>query len=342
MNDGPVDVEQVDARDEQAFARWFAVLDAWQRETRPDEPGWLFDEQRQFALAGLQEDPDERVVLLQAVQDGEVHGTARALLPARDNLHLVNAVVFVGAAHRRRGTARRLVAQVEQIAREDGRTAVIVEADEPPGTEGRSPSRGLAAALGYVAEQEEVRRDIDLPLSPQVVEELGRVAREHAADYAVRSWVGPAPDDLVEELAGLFRVMSRDVPTAELAYDEEAWDVPRLRRDEVEAAETGRTVVTSGAVHVPTGRLVSFTRTAVPRALPLRAYQWDTLVVGAHRGHRLGTLVKLACLQRLHEQSPATQWISTWNAAENLPMIRVNDALGARTNGQLVAYQKRL
>ena len=337
-----VKLTEVDPRDETAFARWFDVLDGWQREQRPGEPGWLLEEQRAFALAGDGADPDGRVVLLQAEQDGVVHGIARAELPRRDNLHLLHGLVVVGEPHRRQGTGRLLLAELERTAVQAGRSAVIVEADEPPGAEGRSAARHLAELLGYVAEQEEVRRDIDLPLGAQVVEDLGRVAREHAADYVVRSWVGAAPDELAEELAGLFRVMSRDVPTAGLAYAEEDWDVARLRRDEAEAVQMGRRVVGAGAVHLPTGRLVAFTRTAVPGALPARAYQWDTLVVGEHRGHRLGTLVKLACLQRLAEQSPATQWISTWNAAENTPMIRVNDALGARTNGRLVAFQKRL
>ena len=42
------------------------------------------------------------------------------------------------------------------------------------------------------------------------------------------------------------------------------------------------------------------------------------------------------------EEVSEVRFISTWNAAENEPMIRVNDALGARVNGQLVNWQKRL
>ncbi|TAL24479.1 MAG: hypothetical protein EPN99_02770 [Frankiales bacterium] len=87
---------------------------------------------------------------------------------------------------------------------------------------------------------------------------------------------------------------------------------------------------------------MAYTTVGIPLAAPERVYQWDTLVLKEHRGHRLGTLVKLACLQRVAEEVPQARVISTWNAAENAPMIRVNDALGARVNGQLVNWQKRL
>ena len=101
-----------------------------------------------------------------------------------------------------------------------------------------------------------------------------------------------------------------------------------------------RSFVATGAVHVPTGRLVGYTDMGIARAEPRRAYQWETLVVREHRGHRLGMLMKLIGLQELHARSPRTAYISTWNAKENAPMIAVNDALGARVNGGIASLQK--
>jgi hypothetical protein len=51
-------------------------------------------------------------------------------------------------------------------------------------------------------------------------------------------------------------------------------------------------------------------------------------VLAAHRGHRLGLLVKLAMLDFIAEQEPQVTVIDTWNATSNAPMIAVNDALG--------------
>jgi hypothetical protein len=101
-----------------------------------------------------------------------------------------------------------------------------------------------------------------------------------------------------------------------------------------------RTYVGAGAVHRPTGRMIAFTTMGVPRSERSRAYQWETIVAREHRGHRLGMLIKLAAMQELAASSPPPAFISTWNAQENAPMIRVNDALGARTNGRLLILQR--
>jgi hypothetical protein len=88
--------------------------------------------------------------------------------------------------------------------------------------------------------------------------------------------------------------------------------------------------------------MIAFTTMGWPRSRPERAYQWETLVSKDHRGHRLGTLVKLAALQELAVRSPGTRFITTWNAQENAPMIAVNDQLGARVNGRLAVLQQVL
>ncbi|MCW2615476.1 MAG: GCN5-related N-acetyltransferase [Frankiales bacterium] len=334
--------ERVDPTDERAFARWFAVLDAVQRDERPGEPGWLPHEQHRSLLDSQGDDPDHAKIALQVVDGDEVVAVAKLELPRRDNHHLVELVLVTHPRHRRRGAGRRLLVAVEELAREQGRTTIIAGSDEPPGSVGTSASRGFAEATGFSFSQVEVRRDIDLPLDPEVVARLERAARGHAADYALRSWRDRVPDDLVEDMAELYRRMSTDFPRADMELFEEEWDVARVRRDEEQARAMDRTWFGAGAVHLPTGRMVAYTEVGVPRAAPQRVYQWDTLVVSEHRGHRLGTLVKLACLQQVSAEFPQARVISTWNAEENVPMVRVNDTLGARVNGQLVNWQKRL
>ena len=76
--------------------------------------------------------------------------------------------------------------------------------------------------------------------------------------------------------------------------------------------------------------------------MPERAYQWGTLVLAEHRGHRLGMLVKLAALRALQAASPSTRSVSTWNAEGNTPMIAVNEALGFVPVGTLSSWTQRL
>jgi RimJ/RimL family protein N-acetyltransferase len=53
-----------------------------------------------------------------------------------------------------------------------------------------------------------------------------------------------------------------------------------------------------------------------------------TAVVPAHRGHRLGLLVKIAMLELLAEREPAIRRIYTGNAGSNAHMIAINEQLG--------------
>lgn len=337
-----ITVDLVDPRDEQTLRRWFEVVRAAEEHDRPGEPGELLHEQRQLALDGSGPDPDTVVLLLCASVDGAAVGACRLELPMRDNPHLCELVLCVHPAARGQGVARALQARVERCAREHGRTTLLSYADEPPGCEDRSGNRAAARALGYAVAQQEVRRDLELPLPASRIEDLEGACRPHAADYVLRVWHDSCPDDLVDDLAELMRQMSTDVPKDELDWREEVWDRARVRRNEDLSRAMDRSWTGAGAVHPPTGRMVAFSVMSVPRSLPERAYQWETLVSADHRGHRLGTLVKLAALQELAARSPGTRVISTWNAQENASMIAVNDLLGARVNGRLVVLQKVL
>jgi len=337
-----VSVSRLDPVDEQAFAAWFAVAEAAELHDRPDEPGWLLHEQRSISLDGSRPDADTVCVVLAASEGDRVVGAARLELPQRDNLHLCELDLSVHPSARRRGVARALQDEVERLAREHGRTTLVGYADEPPGQEGRSGNRAAAQALGYAVVQQEVRRDIDLPLPAARAAEVERSCRPYAADYALRVWQDACPDDLLDDLAELMRQMSTDVPKDEMDWREEVWDRARVRRNEGLSRDMDRSWIGVGAVHEPTGRMTAFTTMGVPRSRPERAYQWETLVSAEHRGHRLGTLVKLAGLQALAAHSPRTRVISTWNAQENGPMIAVNDLLGARVDGRLAVVQKVL
>ena len=337
-----VEIREIDPFDDAAVKDYFAVVDAAQKDARPGEPDWHEHEVRARLQLGAAPDADDRGVPLVAHDGERVVAIARMDLPMTDNTHLCELLLVTHPEHRRRGAGLALWQEAERRARAAGRTTLTAMSEELPGEEGRSASRGFGLVVGAEAMQLEIRRDIDLPIDPAVVAGLAAVAAEHAGDYEIRTWRDGVPDDLLEDQAYLLRRMSTDIPKAEMDWHEEEWDVARVRREEQRAHEMDRTFFGATAVHRPTGRSVAYTTVGVANAAHERAYQWDTLVLAEHRGHRLGTLVKLAVLQRLVEDVPDVRYISTWNAAENAPMIRVNDALGARTNGQYVNWQKRL
>ena len=75
---------------------------------------------------------------------------------------------------------------------------------------------------------------------------------------------------------------------------------------------------------------------------PWLAEQHDTSVVRAHRGHRLGLLLKLEMLRWLAEDEPRLETIDTWNAESNDHMVAINEALGYRPLGRGLTFQRSL
>ena len=71
-------------------------------------------------------------------------------------------------------------------------------------------------------------------------------------------------------------------------------------------------------------------------------HQHDTSVVRAHRGHRLGLLLKADMMRWLAEVEPQLQTIDTLNAESNDHMIGVNERLGYRVMGRGLQFLRRI
>nr|WP_254071814.1 GNAT family N-acetyltransferase [Rathayibacter sp. VKM Ac-2857] len=120
--------------------------------------------------------------------------------------------------------------------------------------------------------------------------------------------------------------MSAQAPTAGLSVPEETWTRERLEAHDRESTAGGRVELTSVALR--DGQPVGYCTVDV---LPGRAALWGaTLVQPAHRGHRLGMLLKLDALEHLVAADPDCRAVYTWNAEENRPMLAVNEAVGFR------------
>jgi GNAT superfamily N-acetyltransferase len=338
-----VRIVEVDPRDDAQFARWYAVLDAVEQDTRPGESGWTPQDQREMAIAGS--DPAtavaELITLVLAVDDdGRDVAMGRLVLTLHDNLDRARVLVHVLPGERRRGVGTAVLDDLQARARAAGRTVLGTEVDEPPALVGSSPAREFLVRHGFDEALLEVRRDLALPVPADVLASAVAEARERSADYDVAAYSRRCPDHLVEPRAALGRAMSVMFPSGDLDLEEEAWDAARVRGAEALFDRMGR--VYFAAMALRDGEAVAFTELGVSGHQPDRAYQWDTLVLPEHRGRRLGLLLKATVLERLQADSPATRMVTTWNAEVNAPMIAVNERLGFRPNGTLSTWQKRL
>jgi RimJ/RimL family protein N-acetyltransferase len=249
-----------------------------------------------------------------------------------DNLELAQITMRVHPGRRRRGYGTATVQAIEDLACSTGRPLLGLDGWDT------EAARGFAAACGYRQRSVEVRRI-------QVVAEAPdpRPARDEAdaADYELLRCPGHAPEVLLPGLVDLTAAIN-DAPLDGLEWEDEIYSADRVRayeRAQIEAGFRFRRLV---ARHRPTGALAGHTVVAVDAEQPAYAEQHDTSVVRAHRGHRLGLLLKAEMMLWLAEEEPQLERVYTNNAESNRHMIAVNDRLGYRPVGRILQFQRRL
>jgi GNAT superfamily N-acetyltransferase len=334
-----VEVSTIDPADTRAFDEWFAVLHETDLETGTGGPGWQRAERLAMALDA--EGPEEHRCLV-ARRGGRVVGIADLELFRRENRHVARLEVRVPERDRRRGVGTALVAGAARLARDAGR-AELGGMDESPARPGYVDAAGpFARRLGFSAAQHMVRRRLTLPLDARHAARLRAHPGASPAGYLLSTFFDRWPEASLDDRCELGRRMSTDVPTGEQELDEEEWDERRVRGLEAALAAQNRAKVSTAAVHEATGRMVAFTEVVVPLGAPESAWQHDTLVTREHRGHGLGFAMKAANLWAVQQRHPGVRAINTWNAAENAPMIAVNEAMGFEVVSTSVYWRKDL
>lgn len=328
----------VEPTDDEAFANWFNVLQAAEL-LRDNEAatGWQPDEWRARALDEI------TPIQLLAWTVGDVFVAVAGLhMTTQDNLHTLRCDLYTHPEHRRRGYGRSLLGAVEGFAYERGRRELTCFSIEGAREVGQGPGRAFAKALGYELADDSRRFDIAWPLSHDQRDALVDRWSPFASGYELISWRGSTPDALLDQRSELAAAMSVLSPWANYEPEAERWDATRMRAHETTTAGMGRLLLVSVARDRVTGRLVAFSELTVSEVAPDTAYQWDTLVIPEHRGHRLGGLMKLANLDQLGSTGLEVRRVTTFNSNINEPMIRVNLELGARVHGAAVLWRRDL
>lgn len=329
---------RVDAHDPTQFDPWYEVLAQCHRH---DSDGASSSWQPAEIRARASDNGSGNVWHMLAHTDGDrVVAISWLEVNDVDNTHTVRGSFFVRPDVRRLGHGRRAIAETEQYARELGRREVVISASEGRHNLGAGPNRSFAPRLGYTLLDEAARRDISWPRPTGELDRLEAQWLPRSSGYRIESWPAPSPDTALDDLAYLAGIMPVEAPRGELEIEPEEWDAERFRAYEQRADNMGRHLFVAVARHEASGRIVAFSQLTCSRTQPDTAYQWDTLVTRAHRGHKLGALMKIANMRQLERSGLPTERITTFNSVANAPMISVNDELGAEVAGAYVDWRK--
>jgi GNAT superfamily N-acetyltransferase len=326
-------IEEYTADDSAVIAEVVALANAVERADSP----WVHPTTVTTLTGMLRHGWDgETPRVLVARDDGRVVAAADYWTSEWDNQHLAWIGVKVHPDHRRRGVGTALLQVLLDRAREEGRTNVGIDGWDNPTTHGFAEAHGFEKGSQAIQ-----RRQVLAEVDRDVLEKLYDEAGIAAADYELLRIVGPTPDELIDAVVVMTAAIN-DAPTDDLEIEDEVFTAERVRGYEAAIVGKKQRAYHLVARHRETGELAGHTIVTVELERPTLGHQHDTSVVRAHRGHRLGLLLKSAMLLWLAEAEPQLETVETWNAESNDHMIAVNEQLGYRVLAREVQFQRAL
>jgi hypothetical protein len=307
-------------------------------------------------LVGITNQEYQRLRLFAVLRDGDIVAYGFLVWSTEPDTRVTWIDPAIHPDHYSPEVANALFDHLESLARASNRPVVQLgelHHSDIPGPRLESPTgfgslpreeRGVELFLnrGYVLEQIIRMSVLRLPVPPETLEgQLAKAQERAGSDYRIHTWTNPTPDEWVDDIAIIMNRMSTDAPHGNLEIEEEPWDADRVRQRDERRVQAKRRALIAAVEHIPSGRLVAYNGLSMSETDPTRpVHQAETLVLKEHRGHRLGTIVKIANIQHLSRVNPEAPLIFTDNAEENRPMLDVNEAVGFEPIAYQAAWKK--
>ena len=324
-----VHLNEITVDDEAAVAAYVAVENA----CLVDAPWWPASTVFRQRMRMIHGDGGELARHLLVEHDGATVGRVSIHTSVHDNLDLAWIELSVDPAHRRRGIGSAAMDQAFRLIGEMGRTKVGWFGWVGDRTEGFAAARGSEPKSFAVCRRQHVRE-----LEPGLADRLYDEALPHAGGYELLRVPGRMPDDLLHAFLAATAAIN-DAPRDDLEYEDEVFSADRNREFEEASLASDYRIYRILARHVASGEIAGVTSVIVDGETSEHGNQLDTSVVGAHRGHRLGLLLKADMLRWLAGSEPRLAMIDTFNAESNDHMVAVNERLGYRVMGRELQYQ---
>jgi GNAT superfamily N-acetyltransferase len=159
--------------------------------------------------------------------------------------------------------------------------------------------------------------------------------------YRLVQWTGHTPEDLLHSYATA-RNAIHDAPTGDQNVPSPHWTPEAVRSAEAEYRDHGAEQRVVAAVHEASGAVAGMTELELHSDRPHKAFQHETSVVPAHRGHGLGRCMKAHMIRWVRSDRPELQEISTGTGAANVHMAQLNHSIGFVTIGDMIMVNAKL
>jgi GNAT superfamily N-acetyltransferase len=326
----------VDMADEAEFDRWYHLFREAELAGRPAGAPFLSPHEARVMFSS--DDPSEDLTGY-AIFDGDTMcGAGFVALPLLDNTDKAFVYVAVAPRLRRQGVASTMLRDLVAVARDSGRTGMLTESFVPAAEADSHPVRRFAEKNGFTYANTEIRRELPLPVPESTLAGWKAEAAAHHVGYTIATFVDDVPSELVASLCHVRNQLTLDAPTGDIELEAEALTPEAFLQRQAVHKEMGVTTYWTLAVDA-TGETVAFTALGVPEEPPELVHQWGTLVLGEHRGHRLGLAVKATNLAAMQADHPERTRVSTQNAEVNAPMVAINEKMGFRPVELLLEFQ---
>jgi GNAT superfamily N-acetyltransferase len=224
--------------------------------------------------------------------------------------------------HRRRGIATMLLRRAADLASDLGRKRLQgFIFDTVPASQAFVRAIGARETLDFHENVVQIA-DIDLDL----LQDWAEQGPQHAPGYSVRLIEGLWPEEYFDDIAQLFFILERDMPTSE-AFEPRAWNAERVRELQDHWAQ-GVDSLSTLAIDDASGRVVGMSDMIRRKADPATWIVTTTMVNPEHRGKSLGKWVKSAINLAALERWEGGVYQETGNAFVNEPMLAINQAMG--------------
>lgn len=330
-------IKPIDVHADPEFHRFYEILREADLFERPNAPMWS---EREAAVMFRRQDPTETWTAYVGFDGDDMLGVGCLTVSHDDNTDKAWVNAWVVPARRRQGIGSALIDFQVREAALLGRTTLLAQSAYDFARRDNHPYRRFAEKQGFSLASTEIGRVLELPVDDAQLQEWIDEAAQRHESYRIETFIDDVPQHLLPSYCHVLNQLALDAPTGEIDFEAEAMTPEVFRARAAKVKEQGRTAFRTVALD-DSQQVVAATNLAVSTDDQEKVFQWATLVLRAHRGHRLGLAIKARNLREVQRAHPDRKFVWTSNEETNGPMVHINERMGFRPVEISAEFQRK-